>query len=404
VLDWPIHRSLFAVGLGVAASLALGSGLVGITYHDIARQRMQERREAAAVLRDSEQQKALAVEAAELGTWQWEFNHDRITGCSRFKALLRFTDRIAHADWSSAEFLNAICVEDRSRVKDAVQRCLTGHESVEAEFRLAQQDSRQPRWLRIRGRAAQGGTSQSMAFGVIADVTSQKRSEIERLTLLRRLTQAQEDVQGRIARELHDQTGQTLTGLSLALKGFEQALAPRNGERDHSLRQRIRWMRQLVGEIGHQVHRVAADLRPTAIDDLGLTRALAAQLTDWSRQYRVAADFQIIGIEDAHLSHEIEIAVYRIIQEALTNVLKHAKADHISIIMERRGDDLRLVIEDDGIGFDENDIPMYSQSHLGISGMHERLALLNGTLSIESAPQHGTTLFVQIPLSNNQLG
>jgi signal transduction histidine kinase len=160
-------------------------------------------------------------------------------------------------------------------------------------------------------------------------------------------------------------------------------------------------MRQLVSEIGGQIHRIAADLRPTALDDLGLTRALAAQLTDWGERYGIDADLHVTGIDNAHLPHEIEIALYRIVQEALTNVLKHARADQVSIVIERRGNDLRLVIEDNGIGFNpeyEGDVLIEEENHLGLSGMRERLALLNGTLLIESAPRSGTALFVHIPI------
>jgi signal transduction histidine kinase len=235
--------------------------------------------------------------------------------------------------------------------------------------------------------------------GVVADIEPQKRAQAERLELLRRLADAQEDEQRRIARELHDQVGQTVTGLSLGLKTLEASLEP-----GHAAADQVRWLQCLAGDIGRDIHRAASDLRPTALDDLGLEGALGAFARDWSERSEIVVDLQCVGIED-RLPPEVETAIYRVVQEALTNILKHADAHSASIVVERRGGRVRAIIEDDGIGFDPvaaDRVPTSAEApnraHLGLKGIRERLALLGGALTVEAAPGAGTTLFVDIPL------
>jgi len=248
-------------------------------------------------------------------------------------------------------------------------------------------------------------------YGIILDIGAQKRAESDRMDLLRRLAGAQEDVQRRIAHDLHDQVGQTVTGLSLGLKGLEHAVEgidDRIESGGQSLRERVRWLQGLTSDIGRDIHQASADLRPTALDDLGLLRALGALVDDWSGRYGITADVQINGAQEPRLTVEIETVLYRVVQEALTNVLKHAQARHVSIVFDRRLKDIRMVIEDDGKGFDVDDAgrdrtaPFGGRRQLGLSGMRERLALIGGALQVESSSA-GTTLFVTIALDHSSL-
>jgi signal transduction histidine kinase len=300
--------------------------------------------------------------------------------------------------------VEAVLPADRPALVAAVRRCLREDAPMEIEFRVAAppgggSDRGSVRWLRVTGRAQrQGPGPPSGVHGVIADVSARKRAEAERLELLRRLAQAQEEVQRRIARELHDQVGQTVTGLSLGLKGLERMLA------EEGQRQQVRWLQGLTGEIGRDIHRAAADLRPTALDDLGLHEALLAYCSAWSERCGIAVDVQAIGSGDddrRRLPMEIETVLYRIVQEALTNVLKHAGARNVSVVLERKDGVTRLIVEDDGRGFDPDALPhadaREGRRHLGLLGIRERLSLVGGTLTVESAPGAGTTLFVQVP-------
>jgi signal transduction histidine kinase len=152
--------------------------------------------------------------------------------------------------------------------------------------------------VRITGRASRLGEESARAtviHGVVADVEPRKRAEAERLDLLRRLSEAQENEQRRIARELHDQVGQTVTGLSIGLKGLERMLG--TGRTGETAREHLSWLQSLAGEIGRDIHRAALDLRPTALDDLGLYKALGAYTAEWSRFHGVSADLQVVGDE-----------------------------------------------------------------------------------------------------------
>jgi signal transduction histidine kinase len=190
-----------------------------------------------------------------------------------------------------------------------------------------------------------------------------------------------------------------VTGLALGLKGLESRL---DGETvDPETRNHVRWLQGLAREVGRDIHRASSDLRPTALDDLGLQRALAAHAADWSRRYGITTDIQSLGSPE-RLPPEVETAIYRAVQEALTNVLKHAGARHVSIVLEHRNGELRVVVEDDGRGFEPDTATRAHGENgppLGLSGMRERLSLVDGHVRIESAPGAGTTLFMHVPLA-----
>lgn len=141
---------------------------------------------------------------------------------------------------------------------------------------------------------------------------------------------------------------------------------------------------------------LAWELRPAALDDVGLEAALHELLRQWSSTQGVAADFHTALGDRPRLGGAIELQLYRIVQEALNNVGKHANAKNVSVLLERRGDDLTLIIEDDGRGFD---VEALRGAGLGLIGMQERVASLGGHLDFESAPGRGTTLFVRIPIT-----
>ncbi|MGO8919219.1 MAG: ATP-binding protein [Stellaceae bacterium] len=220
--------------------------------------------------------------------------------------------------------------------------------------------------------------------------SQQIAAEAERLELLQRLVTVQEEERLRIARDLHDQTGQDLTGLSLGLKSLEPAV------RGETALGNLRWLQALATQIAGKLHRYAWELRPTSLDDLGLVRALESYVADWSERFGPRIDFQYAGVDGRRFPPAIETAAYRVVQEALTNVLKHAAADTVSLVLERREDCLHVIVEDDGVGFDPE---AATAGRLGIAGMRERLALVGGALTIDSARDVGTTLYIRLPLA-----
>ncbi len=236
------------------------------------------------------------------------------------------------------------------------------------------------------------------------EIVERNDAESARTELLRRLVAAQEDERRRIARELHDQMGQHLTAMMLGIKALKDS-----HRWESAANERFRQLQELGDEIAREVKTLAWELRPTVLDDLGLQTALANYIEKWTERTRVAVDFHCAGLEEQRLPPEIETTLYRIIQEALTNVLKHARATSVSLILELRSDHVFAIVEDDGEGFEVEAASSvkFRELRFGLLGMRERVALAGGTLNIESAPHVGTAIFVRIPLAvkkNKEVG
>lgn len=235
--------------------------------------------------------------------------------------------------------------------------------------------------------------------GIVEDITQRKQVEAERVELLRQLVNAQENEQRRISRELHDQMGQSLAALLLGLKAL------RNSLRDESATQAVQRLQDITNRIAEEMHSLIRELRPTALDDLGLETALANYLEEWAERSDIAIDFHCNGLLEQRLANQLESTIYRIVQEAVNNVVKHASARNVSIILEKRGNRVLVIVEDDGVGFDAEALlktPARNRG-FGLLGMQERVALVGGSLSIESTPGTGTTVLVHIPISGNTL-
>jgi two-component system, NarL family, sensor histidine kinase UhpB len=405
MLDGPIEKSQYLLAAGGAASLVLAAFLAFMVARDIAQRRADERARAGRILRASEEHRAMAVEAAALGTWQWDVRKDRIAGSARAGNLFGLPQVPAGgcSGWRYADLAVRIHPDDRQRLDAAARQCLESGDIVDIEFRTVREDG-STHWIRAIGRSHQSGQDRpGLLHGVIADIDLRKRADAEHAALLRRLAQVQEDERRHIARELHDQVGQTVTGLGLGLKGLEQMIENRGP--GAPMLDRVRWLRRLTADVGRDLHRVASDLRPTALDDLGLEKALRAYAADWSGRYGVSIDVQSIGSGD-RLPAETEIVVYRAVQEGLTNVLKHASATAVSVLLERKGGYLRVIIEDDGKGFDvtEEGSRDDGRPRLGLSGIRERLSLIGGTVTVESTEGAGTTLFIRVPTASGEQG
>jgi signal transduction histidine kinase len=215
----------------------------------------------------------------------------------------------------------------------------------------------------------------------------------ERRELLNRIVSAQESERQRIARELHDHLGQYFAAMLLGLNAAEKA-SSRYNDGSH----RIADLKSMTSAMGREVHRLAWELRPTALDDLGLEAAIANYLEKWSGRFNLNVDF-VGNLRGRRLPAPVEITLYRVLQEAMTNIAKHARAEKISVVLEAETSEVRLIVEDDGMGFTKTDtaVPVTATSGFGLLGIRERLALVGGSLSIESAFDHGTALFCRIP-------
>jgi signal transduction histidine kinase len=227
------------------------------------------------------------------------------------------------------------------------------------------------------------------------EITEREQAELAREALRRKLLRAQEEERRRIAQELHDQMGQNLTALNLGLKSLFD-VKPRS-----DLRKRVQHLQELATQTARDLHRVAVELRPAALDDLGLVKAIRNLAETWSTRCRIEVDFEARQYEPAGVSSEIETILYRVIQEALNNVAKHSGATHVGVVLRRTADHVQAIIEDDGRGFDTGttSAPVSGNGRLGLLGIQERLGMVDGSLKLESAPACGATLIVRVPIS-----
>ena len=210
--------------------------------------------------------------------------------------------------------------------------------------------------------------------------------------LLARLINAQEDERKRISRELHDETSQALTSLKVGLRLVEESADAAQ------VRKKLTELRALATQTLENVHQLAVELRPSLLDDLGLIAAIQRYTEEYSTEMNINVDSHASGFGEQRLPPEIEVTVYRIFQEALTNIVKHAEANNVSVVLSCHDSSLVVIIEDDGKGFDVNAVISSADGkRLGLFGMYERASLVGGKLTIESQPGAGTTIFLDIP-------
>jgi signal transduction histidine kinase len=203
-----------------------------------------------------------------------------------------------------------------------------------------------------------------------------------------RAVEAQELERKRLARELHDETGQALTSILLGLRSLEEV-------DDEGLEEAVGNLRELVVQTLQDVRRLAVELRPTALDDFGLAAALERLANTFAEQTGTAVEFES-RLAEERLPSDVETVLYRIVQEGLTNIVKHAHAEHVSIVLQRKDMAVTAVIEDDGRGFPAD---KHRDGGLGLIGMKERVELVNGRFKVESSEGVGTTLVVEVPVA-----
>ncbi len=219
-----------------------------------------------------------------------------------------------------------------------------------------------------------------------------------RLRLLDRIMEAQEEERGRIARELHDSLGQLLTCLQVGLRAAEESTV------DDLLRTRLQELRNVGSETHREIRRIASGLRPPVLDDVGLQAALERHCEDFNKTTSITATLAVDDESQTRLPGPVETACYRIVQEATTNALRHGKATLIDVVLKIEPMQLRLSIQDNGCGFDPKTRISRKGTHqsIGLWSIQERVELLSGTVSLESAPGAGTTVLVTLPLSETE--
>ena len=379
--------------IGLAASLLL----YGV-YYSLATARLRAvelAREMTKDLRASEASLAEAQHMARLGSWvldpsdgsmSWTAETYRIFGMDRFTETPRQLD-----------FLTRIHEEDRARVEEGLEKCLANGVEFDTEHRITQVNG-SVRWVHTICRLGHNGSTK-LVRGTIMDVTERKQT-VEALKrsqeLLRELTAHQdrvkEDERKRIAREIHDELGQTL----LALRIDVSMLDARTGSSHPRLNEKVRSALHHIDATVKTIRTIINNLRP-AVLDLGLNAAIEWQVAEFRRRTGIACDLHMddkeIVVDDMRAT-----SLFRILQESLTNVIRHARASHVVINLYQEDKRLVMKITDNGIGIYPES--RKSSNSFGLVGVEERIHVLNGEFIITSAPGKGTTLTIYIPLEN----
>ena len=229
---------------------------------------------------------------------------------------------------------------------------------------------------------------------LVAEIKERRATEEKITALFRRLVSAQDEERRRISRDIHDRIGQQMTALKMRLEALHTAR-----DTDASRRDEVAVALRLAEDIDRSLTALTWDLRPAgALENFGVVMALENLVSGWSERFGISAEFQGQGAATLRLPLEVATNLYTLVQEALHNVVKHADARHVGVLLQAQSHQTVLIVEDDGRGFDPAQVSTSGAHGLGLTSMRERATLCGGTLEIDAAPGRGTTVFVRIPV------
>lgn len=348
------------------------------------------RRRAEEELRRSEAYLAEGQRLSHTGSWAWNVSTGEVFWSQEMFRIYGLDPEQTRPSYPGV--MQYILPEDQPRAQQTFEDAVRQKRDYEVAYRVVWPDGT-IRHVNNLARPVFDNSGTLIEYvGTTIDTTERKRAEVAHKELLHRLVLAQEEERGRIAREMHDQLGQELTALILKLGMLKGSF----GEQEE-LRGQFEALEADAKQLDRDVNFLVWELRPPALDDLGLQAALTKHTRSWSKHFDIAVNLHATGMEKDRLTPEIETALYRIAQEALNNIVKHARATNVDIILERRAEEVSLIIEDDGVGFDTEEASGAVNGGLGLTGMRERTGAVGGTVEIESPLGGGVTVFVRIP-------
>jgi len=371
--------------------------VVGVSRDTTQRRQLEQR------LRENARRLRLALDVGELATWDWDPRTGQAVWSREHYRMQGY--RVGEVEPGYESWLARVHPQDREAAAATVRDARVQRRPYRDEFRVVLPDG-QLRWLAAKGHFFYDDQGEAVRMiGVMRDITEQRHaSELlaqrvtERTAALRQLLIHLESVQDeerrRIARELHDGLGQYLSSVALAMTALRQS------PDDVAARERLQRLQGLIQELDRELDRIVFILRPTALEDCGLGEGVSAYVQTWSELTGVSTDLELHGLDHERLTPSVETATFRVVQEALNNVAKYARASRVSLSLERRRGLLVGSIEDDGVGFDATDAtsPAAGRSNWGLLGMQERVEALGGTFAIDSQPGQGTTVLWRLPL------
>jgi PAS domain S-box-containing protein len=348
-----------------------------------------ERKRAEEALRDSEERFRLAAQAGKMFAYEWDAATDVIVRSAESAQILGIDEK---ARVTGQQILATVHPDDRGELMAAVAALSVNKPNLQVRYRMVRPDG-SVIWLERNSRAHfdEQGKMQKIV-GMVVDVTERKRAEDALAGMSLRLIDAQEKERARIARELHDDMGQRLALLANELEQLQQSFPDLQVEVIRVLRE----LQKSTFQIATDVQSLSHDLHSSKLEYLGIAAAMRGFCHEFGGQHKVDLDFKSHDVP-SYLSPDISLTLFRVLQEAIQNAVKHSGIRRVEVELRGTPDEIRLTVSDSGTGFD---IKAVQESRgLGLVSMEERLKLVKGTLSIESHPNRGTTIHARVPLS-----
>jgi two-component system, LuxR family, sensor kinase FixL len=372
IVHAPITTSLFYMGIVAAMGYELSQDVLRAA-------------QLSDDLRESEQRMDLAARAANLGIWVRDLVRNETWATDEWRALLGFA-KSERIDLNG--FLQKLHPEDREAVSRTFAKALDSEDGYETEYRVVLPEGR-IRWIASRGRVQFDGAGKPVLMrGASLDITKRKQAEEAAHNLSGRLIYAQEVERTRIARDLHDDLSQSLALLSVELEVFGQSQPAGLGK--------IQEFSAQVKRLSSEVHRLSHDLHPAKLEQLGLVAAVRGFCKEFAAAHEMAIEFADRSVPRA-IPEDTALCLYRIVQEALHNVVKHSGGTAARVELTMECSELRLTIADDGVGFDPE--TMRANGSLGLISMSERARYVHGLLSVKSHTGKGTRVEVCVPIA-----
>jgi PAS domain S-box-containing protein len=345
-----------------------------------------ERKHTERKLRESEERLSLAASSANAGLWTLNIQTGEIWATDKLRELL---DLAAGEEINYEKLLAVVHPDDREMVQRAVQRVPDSGRETTFEYRIMHQDGTE-RWLASRGRLhSRSGSEPDILMGVTTDITESRRVQQELAEFAGRLLTAQEAESARIARELHDDLGQSIALFAVQLHKTTMLIQSKLPGRDDSLQN----LREKIAKIAKHVSTLSHQLHSSELEFLGLAVAAKGLCREVSDQYAVSINFACDALP--HMGSDIELSLFRVLQEALRNFVKHSNGKKADVRIRVHDGKIHLSVADEGQGF--NMQKPSGKPGLGLISMEERMRLVGGKLVVQSRPGHGTTVEALAP-------
>ncbi|HLH30808.1 MAG TPA: PAS domain-containing protein [Terriglobia bacterium] len=347
-----------------------------------------ERKMAEQALRESEERLRLAAQAGRMYAFEWDRSSDLVTRSAEFRDILGL--KTIPAEMTCEQTLGLVHPADREKVHQATQSCSPENPGCRVRYRILKSDG-SVIWLEKNGYGFFNENGELVRMvGMVADITERKRAEDALSSVNRRLIEAQESERARIARDLNDDIGQQIAVMSLTVEQL------RLKDIDHEIRNRLNDLRKQILSVSSTINTLSHELYSSSLRYLHVTKAMQGLCLEMSRQHNVAISFAHVNVPET-VPQEISVCLFRVLQEALRNGVKHSGADRVDVELCGVPGMLHLVVCDSGRGFDPESAT--AGAGAGLTNIQERLKLVDGELYIDSRPEAGTTLRARVPLA-----